>query len=63
MKLQLKIWRQKNRTDKGKFENYHISNISEDSSFLEMLDVLNNKLINDGIEPWKVVKHYFPYKY
>tara|TARA_B000000565_G_scaffold254920_1_gene234328 strand:- start:613 stop:1368 length:756 start_codon:yes stop_codon:yes gene_type:complete len=51
MKLQLKIWRQKNRTDKGKFENYHISNISEDSSFLEMLDVLNNKLINDGIEP------------
>ena len=51
MKLQLKIWRQKSRTDKGKFENYHISNISEDSSFLEMLDVLNNKLINDGIEP------------
>ena len=51
MKLQLKIWRQKNRTDKGKFEKYHISNISEDSSFLEMLDVLNNKLINDGIEP------------
>ena len=51
MKLQLKIWRQKNRTDKGKFESYHISNISEDSSFLEMLDVLNNKLINDGIEP------------
>ena len=51
MKLQLKIWRQKNRTDKGKFENYHVSNISEDSSFLEMLDVLNNKLINDGIEP------------
>ena len=51
MKLQLKIWRQKNRTDKGKFESYHVSNISKDSSFLEMLDVLNNKLINEGIEP------------
>ncbi|WP_185851470.1 succinate dehydrogenase/fumarate reductase iron-sulfur subunit [Blattabacterium cuenoti] len=41
----LKIWRQKNNKEKGKFKTYRINNISPDSSFLEMLDVLNNKIL------------------
>ncbi|AWU44717.1 succinate dehydrogenase/fumarate reductase iron-sulfur subunit [Blattabacterium punctulatus] len=41
----LKIWRQKNNEEKGKFETYKISDISPDSSFLEMLDLLNNKIL------------------
>lgn len=51
MNLKLKIWRQKNAQDKGKFETYSVSNISADSSFLEMLDILNNELIHSGKEP------------
>jgi len=51
MKLTLKIWRQKNKTDKGKMVDYKISDISPDMSFLEMLDVLNNKLIEEGESP------------
>lgn len=51
MNLKLKIWRQKNAQNKGKFETYDVSNISEDSSFLEMLDILNNELIHSGKEP------------
>jgi len=51
MNLTLKIWRQKNAKAKGKFETYTVANISKDSSFLEMLDVLNEQLINEGIEP------------
>ncbi|MDP6907876.1 MAG: succinate dehydrogenase/fumarate reductase iron-sulfur subunit [Flavobacteriales bacterium] len=51
MNLTLKIWRQKNGNDKGSLETYPISDISADSSFLEMLDVLNENLINDGKEP------------
>ena len=51
MNLLLKIWRQKNRTDKGCLEDYSISNISKDSSFLEMLDILNDNLIREGKEP------------
>ena len=45
MNFTLKIWRQKNRKDKGNLVDYKISNISKDSSFLEMLDVLNEELI------------------
>ena len=45
MNLTLKIWRQKNKNDKGRLETYQVSNISPDSSFLEMLDVLNEQLI------------------
>ncbi|AWU43608.1 succinate dehydrogenase/fumarate reductase iron-sulfur subunit [Blattabacterium sp. (Cryptocercus kyebangensis)] len=41
----LKIWRQKNNKEKGKFETYRIYDISPDSSFLEMLDLLNNKIL------------------
>ena len=51
MDLLLKVWRQKNRKAKGKMEDYKVSGISKDSSFLEMLDILNNNLILDGKEP------------
>ncbi|RXQ96520.1 succinate dehydrogenase/fumarate reductase iron-sulfur subunit [Ancylomarina salipaludis] len=49
--LTIKVWRQKNAKAKGKFESYKISDISTGTSFLEMLDILNEQLINDGIEP------------
>jgi succinate dehydrogenase / fumarate reductase iron-sulfur subunit len=51
MNLKLKIWRQKDSQTRGKFVNYSLSNISTDSSFLEMLDVLNEELISKGQEP------------
>ena len=51
MRLTLKIWRQKNSETKGKIETYDIDDISPDMSFLEMLDVLNAKLINEDEEP------------
>jgi succinate dehydrogenase / fumarate reductase iron-sulfur subunit len=51
MKIHLNVWRQKNAQSNGKFETYDLDNISEDMSFLEMLDVLNEGLINDGKEP------------
>lgn len=51
MNLTLKIWRQKNTETKGSFETYPISGISPDMSFLEMIDVLNEKLIVEGKEP------------
>ena len=51
MDLTLKIWRQKDAKSEGKMETYPIKNISEHSSFLEMLDVLNENLVNEGKEP------------
>jgi succinate dehydrogenase / fumarate reductase iron-sulfur subunit len=51
MDLSLKVWRQENAKAKGRFETYKISNISPDSSFLEMIDVLNEQLIGEGNEP------------
>lgn len=51
MDLTLKVWRQENSSAKGKFEAYQIKNISPDSSFLEMIDALNEQLINEGNEP------------
>lgn len=51
MNLTLKVWRQKNREDDGRLESYNVSGISEHSSFLEMLDVLNEQLIKEGKEP------------
>ena len=50
LNLTLKIWRQKNNKTKGQFETYKISDVSTDSSFLEMLDMLNENLINEGKE-------------
>ena len=51
MKLTLHIWRQKNAQDRGILETYFRENVSEDMSFLEMLDELNEDLIKDGKEP------------
>lgn len=51
MNLTLKIWRQQNSNKKGKIVDYKINDISPDMSFLEMLDVLNDQLINKGEEP------------
>lgn len=51
MNLNLKVWRQKNTNDKGGFETYQVPGISSEMSFLEMFDVLNERLINDGKDP------------
>lgn len=51
MKLKLKIWRQKNSSTPGKFENYELNNVNEHMSFLEMLDVLNEQLVADKKDP------------
>jgi len=51
MNLTLKIWRQKNSKVKGVVETYKLNDVSPDSSFLEMLDVLNEGLVDKGVEP------------
>lgn len=51
MKLNLKIWRQKDAKSKGEMKDYTIKGIDGDMSFLEMMDVLNEDLINKGEEP------------
>ncbi len=51
MKLTLNIWRQKDRTSAGSFAKYELADVSEHMSFLEMLDVLNEKLLVGGQEP------------
>ncbi len=49
--LTLKVWRQKDATAKGAFESYQVADVSTDSSFLEMMDVLNEQLVNEDKEP------------
>ncbi|MGD9930256.1 MAG: succinate dehydrogenase/fumarate reductase iron-sulfur subunit [Mangrovibacterium sp.] len=49
--LTLKIWRQNGPKEKGRFETYKVNNISTDSSFLEMMDILNEQLISENQEP------------
>ena len=51
MKLDLKIWRQSNSESDGKLHDYEIDEITPDMSFLEMMDVLNEKLIVEGVDP------------
>ena len=51
MKLTLKVWRQKNNQDKGRFETYQLDGVNEHMSFLEMMDVLNEKLVKEQKEP------------
>ena len=51
MKLTLKIWRQENTNAKGSIQTYPVDGIAPDMSFLEMLDVLNEQLINQGDNP------------
>lgn len=50
-KLKIKVWRQKDAHTKGNFETYEIENVSQGSSFLEMMDILNESLVEKGIEP------------
>jgi len=49
--ITLKVWRQRGPKEKGKFETYQLKNIFQGASFLEMLDILNEQLINEGKEP------------
>lgn len=51
LNLTLKIWRQKNAQAKGKLETYQLNDVSPDSSFLEMLDILNDELIEKNGSP------------
>lgn len=51
MNLNLKVWRQNSPEDKGKMVDYQLEGISEHMSFLEMMDVLNGKLIDSGERP------------
>jgi len=51
MKLTLKVWRQPNANAQGKMVTYRLDEVSEDSSFLEMLDILNEELVARGEEP------------
>ncbi len=48
MNINLKVWRQKNEKSQGKLVDYKVEGVSPDMSFLEMFDVLNDKLIRDG---------------
>ncbi|MEY3152713.1 MAG: hypothetical protein RLZZ333_1310 [Bacteroidota bacterium] len=51
MNLKLKVWRQRNANEQGRFETYDVDNVSSEMSFLEMIDVLNERLIAKGDEP------------
>ncbi|MBI4914392.1 MAG: succinate dehydrogenase/fumarate reductase iron-sulfur subunit [Acidobacteria bacterium] len=51
MKLTLHIWRQKNRSDEGRFVTYELADVDDHMSLLEMLDLLNERLIGKGEEP------------
>ncbi|WP_372776750.1 2Fe-2S iron-sulfur cluster-binding protein, partial [Mangrovibacterium sp.] len=49
--LTLKVWRQNSPKEKGRFETYKLEKISTDSSFLEMMDILNEQLVGENKEP------------
>ena len=51
MNLTLKVWRQDGPQDKGHLETHHLSGVTGDMSFLEMMDVLNDKIIREGGDP------------
>jgi succinate dehydrogenase / fumarate reductase iron-sulfur subunit len=51
MSLTLKVWRQRNNKASGGFKTYKVTDISSEMSFLEMFDVLNERLISEGGEP------------
>ena len=48
MNLILKVWRQDGADDHGRFETHQVNGVSEDSSFLEMMDQLNEQLLEEG---------------
>lgn len=49
--ISVKVWRQKGPKAKGQFETYQLKDIHQGTSFLEMLDILNEQLVNEGKEP------------
>lgn len=51
LNLTLKVWRQKSAKDAGKIETYEANGIPEEASFLEMLDIVNERIITDGGDP------------
>ncbi len=51
MNLTLRVWRQENQNTEGQFVNYEVKDISSEISFLEMIDILNEDLVNKGEEP------------
>ena len=51
LKLTLNIWRQKSPKESGSFKSYELNNLNTHMSFLEMLDVLNERLVEEGKEP------------
>ena len=51
MNLNVKVWRQKDMSSSGGFETYKVNDISSEMSFLEMFDVLNERLISEGKDP------------
>lgn len=51
LNLTLEVWRQSGSKDKGKFETYQLKDVSDEMSFLEMFDVLNEQLLSEGKEP------------
>ncbi len=51
MKIKLNVWRQKDADSTGRFETYEAGDVSEDMSFLEMLDVVNERLTSEGKDP------------
>ncbi|MEM6358653.1 MAG: succinate dehydrogenase/fumarate reductase iron-sulfur subunit [Bacteroidota bacterium] len=51
MRIKVKVWRQKNNADKGGFKTYDLDDVSTDMSFLEMFDVLNEKLVRQNEDP------------
>lgn len=50
MKINLRVWRQKNSSDKGGMKSYVVNDVNPDMSFLEMIDVLNEQIIHSGGE-------------
>lgn len=50
-KIKVKVWRQNSPKAKGRFETYQVENVSQGTSFLEMIDILNDKLILEGKDP------------
>jgi succinate dehydrogenase / fumarate reductase iron-sulfur subunit len=49
--LTLEVWRQANTSSKGRFVTYKVDNVSTEMSFLEMFDVLNERLVREGEDP------------
>ena len=62
MNFTLKIWRQRDAKSQGAFETYKVENISADTSFLEMMDILNNNLIHEGKQDGVFVNRFSPHR-